>query len=54
VLGGRALTANTELRLTRDVGLTPGFFLGLQGDHDLVARRRELGPDPEAIKPRAA
>ena len=54
VLGKRAVTADTDLRLTRYFGLTPGFFLGLQGDHDLMARRRELGADLEAIKPRAA
>ena len=54
VLGKRAVTADTDLRLTRYFGLTPGFFLGLQADHDLMARRREIGPDLEAIKPRAA
>ena len=54
MLGKRAVTADTDLRLTRYFGLTPGFFLGLQADHDLMARRRELGPDLEAIKPRAA
>jgi antitoxin HigA-1 len=54
VLGKRAITADTDLRLTRYFGLTPGFFLGLQADHDLMARRRELGPALEAIKPRAA
>jgi len=54
VLGKRAVTADTDLRLTRYFGLTPGFFLGLQADHDLMARRRELGADLEAIKPRAA
>jgi hypothetical protein len=36
------------------LGLTPGFFLGLQADHDLMARRRELGADLELIEPRAA
>jgi antitoxin HigA-1 len=54
VLGKRAITADTDLRLTRYFGLTPGFFLGLQADHDLMARRRELGPALDAIKPRAA
>ena len=54
VLGKRAVTADTDLRLTRYFGLTPGFFLGLQVDHDLMARRREIGADLEAIKPRAA
>ena len=43
VLGKRSVTADTDLRLTRYFGLTPGFFLGLQADHDLMARRREIG-----------
>ena len=54
VLGKRAITADTDLRLARYFGLTPGFFLGLQADHDLLARRRALGAALEAIKPRAA
>jgi addiction module HigA family antidote len=54
VLGKRAVTADTDLRLTRYFGLTPGFFLGLQADHDLMERRRELGSDLERIRPRAA
>ena len=54
VLGKRAITADTDLRLTRYFGLTPGFFLGLQADHDLMQRRRELGDDLECITPRAA
>ena len=54
VLGKRAVTADTDLRLTRYFGLTPGFFLGLQVDHDLMARRRELGSDLELVEPRAA
>ena len=54
VLGKRAVTADTDLRLTRYFGLTPGVFLGLQADHDLMERRRELGPDLERITPRAA
>jgi antitoxin HigA-1 len=54
VLGKRAITADTDLRLTRYFALTPGFFLGLQAEHDLMERRRTLGADLEAIKPRAA
>jgi antitoxin HigA-1 len=54
VLGRRAITADTDLRLTRYFGLTPGFFLGLQADHDLMERCRQLGADLDAIKPRAA
>ena len=54
ILGKRALTADTDLRLARYFGLTPGFFLGLQADHDLMERRRELGADLDRIAPRAA
>jgi antitoxin HigA-1 len=54
VLGKRAITADTDLRLTRYFGLTPGFFLGLQADHDLMARRRQLGAELDLISPRAA
>ena len=54
VLGKRSITADTDLRLTRYFGLTPGFFLGLQADHDLMARWREIGRDLELITPRAA
>ena len=54
VLGKRSVTADTDLRLTRYFGLTPGFFLGLQADHDLMARRREIGAEIDAITPRAA
>ncbi len=53
-LGKRAITADTDLRLARYFGVTPGFFLGLQADHDLMARRREIGGDLELIEPRAA
>jgi hypothetical protein len=34
--------------------LTPGYFLSLQADHDLMARRRELGDDLERIEQRSA
>ena len=54
VLGKRAVTADTDLRLARYFGLSDGFFLGLQADHDLMQRRRELGPALAAIAPRAA
>jgi len=54
VLGKRSVTADTDLRLARYFGLSPGFFLGLQSDHDLMARRRELGDELESITPRAA
>ena len=52
--GRRAVTVDTDLRLTRYFGLSPGFSLGLQADHDLMERRCELGDDLELIVPRAA
>ena len=54
VRGRRAVTADTDLRLTRYFGLSEGFFLGLQIDHDLMAQRRRLGDELAAIEPRAA
>ena len=54
VLGKRAITADTDLRLARYFGLSDGFFLQLQTDHDLMERRREIGTKLKAIKPRAA
>jgi addiction module HigA family antidote len=54
VLGKRAVTADTDLRLAKYWGLTPGFWLRLQIDHDLMKRRRELGPALDRIESRAA
>lgn len=54
VLGKRAVTADTDLRLARYFGVSEGFFLGLQMDFDLLQRRREVGRALDAIRPRAA
>lgn len=54
VLGKRTVTADTDLRLSRYWGISDGFWLGLQADHDLMQRRRQLGVDLEKIAPRAA
>lgn len=54
VLGQRAITADTALRLARYYGLSDRFFLGLQMDYDLMEQRRALGKVLDAIKPRAA
>src|SRR5204863_6636432 len=54
VLGKRAITADTDLRLSRYFGMSAGFFLGLQTDHELMARRRQIGDQLKAIRPRAA
>jgi antitoxin HigA-1 len=52
VLGKRSVTADTDLRLARYFGVSEGFFLSLQTDHDLMERRRRIGPALKAIKPR--
>lgn len=54
VLGKRAVTADTDLRLARYFGLSDGFFLGLQADFELMEERRRLGSVLAAISPRAA
>ena len=51
VLGKRAVTVDTDLRLARYFGVSEGFFLGLQSDYDLMERRREIGSDLDAIEP---
>jgi antitoxin HigA-1 len=52
VLGKRSITADTDLRLSRYFGVSEGFFLTLQADHDLMQRRRKIGALLKAIKPR--
>ena len=54
VLGKRAVTADTDLRLARYYGISEGFFLGLQIDFDLMEHKRALGEKLNAIMPRAA
>ena len=53
VLGKRAITADTDLRLARYFGVSEGFFLGLQSDYDLLERRREIQAELDSIEPRA-
>jgi addiction module HigA family antidote len=36
VLGRRAITADTDLRLARYFGMSEGFFIGLQTDYELM------------------
>jgi addiction module HigA family antidote len=54
VLGKRAITADTDLRLARYFGVSEGFFMGLQTDYELMERKRALGNALKAIRPRAA
>jgi addiction module HigA family antidote len=54
VLGRRAITADTDLRLARYFRMSDGFFLQLQSDYELMQQRRRMGDKLKAIKPRAA
>jgi antitoxin HigA-1 len=54
VLSKRAITADTDLRLARYFKMSDGFFLGLQTDYELMQRRRDIGAQLKAIRPRAA
>ena len=46
--------AATDLRLARYLGMSEGFFLGLQIDYDLEEERRAHGGELDRIIPRAA
>lgn len=54
VLGKRAITADTDLRLARYFNMSEGFFMGLQTDFELLERKRAIGDKLKAIRPRAA
>ena len=54
VLGKRAITADTDLRLARYYRISEGIFMGLQADYELRKQRPALGDKLKAIKPRAA
>lgn len=54
VLGKRAVTADTDLRLARYFRISEGFFLRLQTSYDLLERKRALGDALDGITPRAA
>ena len=55
VLGKRAITADTALRLARYFGTSEGFWMGLQADYDLEETRHQLGDRLEKeVHPRAA
>src|SRR6266540_6254634 len=54
VLGKRAVTADTDLRLARYFGVSEGLFLGMQSDYELMEQRRKIASKLKAIRPRAA
>ncbi len=43
VLGKRAITADTALRLAKVFGTSESFWMGLQADYDLEAAREKIG-----------
>lgn len=54
VHGKRRMTADLDLRLGRYWGMSDGFWLRLQADHDLMEQRRKMGAELGKIVPRAA
>jgi addiction module HigA family antidote len=50
VLGKRSITADTDLRLSRALGTSEGFWLGLQTDYDLEERRKIILKQLKKIK----
>jgi addiction module HigA family antidote len=54
VLGKRAITADSDLRLARYLGMSEGFFLGLQADFELMEQRRKIAKELKSVRPRAA
>lgn len=54
VLGKRAITADTDLRLARYWGMSEGFFLNLQKSYELRIQRAKMGEALAMITPRAA
>ena len=51
VNGGRAITADTALRLARYFGTSPEFWLNLQAHYDLSVAKRALGQEIEREVP---
>jgi addiction module HigA family antidote len=54
VLGKRAVTADTALRLARYFGTSEQLWMGLQADYDLEEARKQLGRKIESIERAAA
>ena len=51
IAGRRAITADTDLRLSRFFGLSEGWWLRLQADHDTRKAKAMLGKELDMIKP---
>ncbi len=51
VTGQRGVTADTGLRLSRFFGMSDGFWIGLQTDHDAAVAKDALAGTLAAITP---
>ena len=54
VLGKRAITADTALRLAKAFGTSESLWMGLQADYDLEEARNHLGAGLKHIEKLAA
>ena len=54
VLGKRAVTADTALRLARAFGTSPEFWMNLQASYDLEETERAIAPVLRSVEPLAA
>ncbi len=54
VLGKRAVTADTALRLARAFGTSAEFWMNLQASYDLEETARAIGPALAGVEPIAA
>src|SRR3989338_2984036 len=48
--GLRAITADTDLCLSKALGTSEGFWLGLQTDYDLEERKKKIDKKLQKIK----
>ena len=51
ITGRRAISADTDLRLCRVLGLSPGYWLRAQAAHDTEVASTELAEELERIQP---
>lgn len=51
VAGQRAISADTDLRLCRVLGLSPGYWLRAQAAHDIEVATTALAEEIERIQP---
>ena len=54
IAGTARMTGDLDLRMARYFRMSPGFFLGLQSDYEIVEAKRALNGALGRIVPRAA